>query len=280
MPKPKPCKRDGCNEPKVPPAHFCYWHDLERSFIDDQVSAAKRRRAKFDKSGAPSRKTVPASAWPEGRRFCAGCQSMVPIWYCAGKSRCRACESAAAYDGHLRRTYGITYAQYLAIYEAQDGMCYICEKKPKTIRLAVDHDHATGAVRGLLCTGTRSCNHDVLGNIADLATAKRIVQYLEKPPAMMVLTADGRGIKPVSKDPYKYPDGDWLRWPVWEARYAATGAADAWSLERALPDAISCTAEIMQTFLARDRLKTGLTIIPQDEWERIFREAAQNPTQD
>jgi hypothetical protein len=33
----------------------------------------------------------------------------------------------------------------------QDGHCALCETTPKTRRLHIDHDHATGRVRGLLC---------------------------------------------------------------------------------------------------------------------------------
>jgi len=58
----------------------------------------------------------------------------------------------------LRREYGVTLAQYDEMLARQGGLCAIC-RKPETTRrssgevlpLAVDHDHATGGVRGLLC---------------------------------------------------------------------------------------------------------------------------------
>ncbi len=53
--------------------------------------------------------------------------------------------------GHLRRAFGITVKQYDKLLADQCGMCAICAQRPKRIRLAVDHDHVTGFVRGLLC---------------------------------------------------------------------------------------------------------------------------------
>lgn len=46
---------------------------------------------------------------------------------------------------------GVTDAEYTALLTVQGGGCAICNAKPKTRRLHVDHDHATGEVRGLLC---------------------------------------------------------------------------------------------------------------------------------
>lgn len=51
--------------------------------------------------------------------------------------------------------YGLTVAQYHQMMVDQDDKCYICGKKPYGKTLAIDHDHKTGRVRGLLC---RSCN--------------------------------------------------------------------------------------------------------------------------
>lgn len=39
----------------------------------------------------------------------------------------------------------------LELYASQAGLCAICGKEPEDRRLAMDHCHATGRVRGLLC---------------------------------------------------------------------------------------------------------------------------------
>lgn len=57
----------------------------------------------------------------------------------------------------LRTRYGITSAQYEQMLMAQGGLCAICQQpevrrmRGKVTRLAVDHDHQSGRVRGLLC---------------------------------------------------------------------------------------------------------------------------------
>src|SRR4051794_21172741 len=66
-------------------------------------------------------------------------------------------------DAYLRRTFGITQADYDALLAAQGGGCAICGKRPGKISLHVDHDHVTDEVRGLLCVG---CNNS-LGQMHD-----------------------------------------------------------------------------------------------------------------
>src|SRR5258708_183095 len=48
----------------------------------------------------------------------------------------------------LRRDFGITVMQYDKMLVHQSGVCAICGHPPKTVRLAVDHDHQTLRVRG------------------------------------------------------------------------------------------------------------------------------------
>ncbi len=67
----------------------------------------------------------------------------------------------------LKRKYGITINDYEQMLKQQNGVCKICKGlDPSGRRLAVDHCHTTGVVRGLLCP---SCN-TALG---------RIEQYLK-----------------------------------------------------------------------------------------------------
>ena len=52
----------------------------------------------------------------------------------------------------LRRLYGITLAEKIAMYEAQLGECAICNCSIDERAAHVDHCHDTGVVRGLLCS--------------------------------------------------------------------------------------------------------------------------------
>jgi Recombination endonuclease VII len=49
----------------------------------------------------------------------------------------------------FRKVYGISWADYEAMFERQGGACAICKRTGLT--LCVDHCHLTGEVRGLLC---------------------------------------------------------------------------------------------------------------------------------
>lgn len=102
--------------------------------------------------------------------------------------------SETAWARRLLATYGITPDEYWRIYEHQGGCCYICRRAKGTSakRLSVDHDHATGFVRGLLCG---PCNRDVVGHLRDEPEAfERGAEYLRRPPAIAVI---GERIAPI-----------------------------------------------------------------------------------
>ena len=51
----------------------------------------------------------------------------------------------------LRSHYGLTLAEYEEMSAKQSGVCAICGEPPNWGTLQVDHNHATGRLRGLLC---------------------------------------------------------------------------------------------------------------------------------
>ena len=83
-------------------------------------------------------------------------------------------------ERHLIRKYGVDLATYAAMLAAQNGKCDICltpAVEQHNGVLHVDHCHASGAVRGLLCRG---CNH-MLGVVQDNpALLTRAIHYLAR----------------------------------------------------------------------------------------------------
>jgi hypothetical protein len=115
-------------------------------------------------------------------KWCSKCREMKPLIAFGKHTKekfgrrcyCREChlEYQRKYDQRRSKysrwqkalkKYGITPEEYDVMLEAQGGVCAACGNKEIRIdprlgavtRLVVDHDHATGKVRGLLCIG---CN--------------------------------------------------------------------------------------------------------------------------
>lgn len=80
---------------------------------------------------------------------------------------------------HVRRSrirkYGITPEQYDEMLEAQGNRCAICGNGNKRV-MAIDHCHATGKVRGLLCD---PCNIS-LGHIERKDFLEKALKYIAK----------------------------------------------------------------------------------------------------
>ena len=78
----------------------------------------------------------------------------------------------------VMKTYGLEAGEYAKLYTEQGGVCAICRRATgKTKRLAVDHDHDTGRVRGLLCG---PCNK-LVGYLRNSPEAfRRGADYLER----------------------------------------------------------------------------------------------------
>lgn len=82
-----------------------------------------------------------------------------------------------SHNTNTRRKYGLEPEQYELMLREQGGVCSICGQNNDGKRLAVDHDHKTKRVRGLLCG---NCNNG-LGRFQDAAALLRAAaDYLER----------------------------------------------------------------------------------------------------
>lgn len=90
----------------------------------------------------------------------------------------------ANFNGHLKRKYGLSRADYDKMLEDQKGLCAICHRPPsgktkrgEAVRLDVDHDHTTKRVRGLVC----HCCNCMLGYARDqVETLEAAILYLKR----------------------------------------------------------------------------------------------------
>lgn len=141
----------------------------------------------------------------DGRRYCPECASWLPRerFYKDSRAssgltrRCKKHHITRAYESRkkhqpassrwvaqrnswLLRKYGISIVDYDNLFEDQGGRCAICgseDSRNGNRGLVVDHDHATGQVRGLLC-GT--CN-TALGKFRDDPTILlSAISYLDR----------------------------------------------------------------------------------------------------
>jgi len=99
-------------------------------------------------------------------RVCKKCgETRDSEFYTWSRSECKRCactRTSARTKGrsdlhrarHLRRVYGLTPEQYDTMFAQQQGLCALCGKPPiegdLQKSLVIDHDHETGAIRGLI----------------------------------------------------------------------------------------------------------------------------------
>lgn len=126
--------------------------------------------------------------------YCAECQKAhTRAWNAANREKIAARNAAwsAANPGRKKRDhrqywlkmYGLDQEAYNAMLAAQDGLCAICQHPESYIdartgdprKLAVDHCHKTGRVRGLLCG---RCNRGIGQFADDSSRVERAAAYL------------------------------------------------------------------------------------------------------
>ncbi len=121
---------------------------------------------------------------------CGDCKSVSEFYknkrHADGRPRhasvCKLCYAKVQRRYYLVSKYGITIDDYMEMLASQDFGCAICEVKENAYgqvsgrAFAVDHNHETGKVRGLLC---QTCNR-MLGLAGDsVERLKKSLDYLE-----------------------------------------------------------------------------------------------------
>lgn len=144
----------------------------------------------FQKRKEPGNKPLTPSVPPNrngGRdAVCEHCKSPYRTRSRGGGRRQRFCSTKCGRASYNERyphksreaelaKFGMTLEDYGFMLKTQKGVCAVCLQPPKNNSLAVDHDHATGHVRGLLCS---PCNRH-LGYYERFHEAMRL--YLERP---------------------------------------------------------------------------------------------------
>lgn len=79
----------------------------------------------------------------------------------------------------LKTTHNLSLEEYNILFSLQSGLCAVCKRHQSAFKrsFAVDHDHATGKIRGLLCFG---CNIS-LGHLQDnLQWLQNAIDYIKR----------------------------------------------------------------------------------------------------
>lgn len=165
---------------------------LAANYLELRGPHARRLRIEI---GAPvmRRRTLTEAEWRSGSR---------PI--------------RSARETHLRRKYGIGDEEAKWLLKLQVGHCAVCADFPAE---HVDHDHASGAVRGLACTG---CNSGMGQLRDDPITLRRAADYVEGRLVRTVPTADGGtrlSLTVPDVDPATVPKGGWKEFWEEDGRY-------------------------------------------------------------
>lgn len=144
-----------------------------------------------------------AEMWAEGGRRCTGCLEWKTWEQFAKKktghmgrnARCKVCfnrkaassrwvnvdesrrgerERRGRTGANYKTRYGIDREEFERRARAQNGACALCGNDEK--RLVVDHDHATGVLRELLCD---RCNRDMAA-VDEPGRVERLLAYRDK----------------------------------------------------------------------------------------------------
>jgi len=125
-------------------------------------------------------KVIGYSLMTSGRAKSCGCQQYPKGELSPNYKHGRSQTKEYDLELHMKRAYGLDFKDYERMLEEQNGVCAICSSPPpnnRKTRLAIDHCHKTGKVRGLLCD---KCNRSIGLLKDDVSVLKSAIKYLTK----------------------------------------------------------------------------------------------------
>lgn len=165
-----------CGQEKLHSAFYANAAGKDGLRADCKVCVAARRKAWYAENR--QREIERVKSWQEANKD----------RYNEKQRRYREANKDRMRDGYLRRTFGITLADYGRMLGDQNGGCAICgSPEPEGSSLHVDHDHDTGQVRALLCF---QCNN-ALGLLEeDPERIATLLEYLDDPGPVRTRVAE------------------------------------------------------------------------------------------
>ena len=145
--------------------HPDYFKNKSKKWYEENKERAKERSRKYNRDH-PGRASEQAKRWRaknpnaskiQGKKYYSENRANE----LARKKKYSKENPVQTRRAYLKKTYGITPEYFRLLKDVQDGRCAICGEQPDT--LCVDHNHESGAIRGLLC---KKCNLGI-GNFRD-----------------------------------------------------------------------------------------------------------------
>jgi hypothetical protein len=154
--------------------HAAYWKEHKEELTakhKEYIAAHKAEQDEYQRSYREARRVESAEymkQYGKAHRLDKAAYNRKWRRYNADKAR----------DSKMRREFGIGLKEYYIMFYEQEGCCAICGKPQSEFKssLAVDHNHKTGAIRGLLCWRCNFVLGDALDDIEILASA---IKYLQ-----------------------------------------------------------------------------------------------------
>ncbi len=136
-------------------------------YIDNRSRLLAKAKANFEANPERVRERSREIARRDPERN----RSKVTEWRQANPERAK--------NSELKKNYGITLEDYIKIFESQGKCCAICKSDSSGSKndWHVDHCHATGKVRGVLC---HHCNRGLGGFKDSIAALQVAINYLQQ----------------------------------------------------------------------------------------------------